>query len=212
MKYLSPCLQGKADFPGGPVVPVQGTWVQSLVQEDPTCLRATKRMSQNSWSLGALEPVLRNREKPPQWEARTPQLEKARHSSTDPAQPHEQTKTFQQERLSGCDLSFCLCSPPRALWLVSYSPPQTQNKNLRATVKNSGEPEISPTCELICQPATISWMLVRTWSSWVSNKDSMSLTATAVATVSALLRWLSKPRPTKRQAGTEDICTQRGVI
>ena len=37
--------------------------------------------------------------------------------------------------LSACPL-LCLSSPPRALWLVSYSPPLTQNKNLRAAVRS----------------------------------------------------------------------------
>ena len=31
-------------------VPVQGTWVQSLVWEDPTCLGATKRVHHNYWA------------------------------------------------------------------------------------------------------------------------------------------------------------------
>ena len=31
-------------------LPMQGTWVQSLVQEDPTCHRATKPMCHNYWA------------------------------------------------------------------------------------------------------------------------------------------------------------------
>ena len=48
--------RGWRDFPGGPVVrpriclPMQGTWVWSLVQEDSTCHGATKPMSHNYWT------------------------------------------------------------------------------------------------------------------------------------------------------------------
>ena len=67
-------------------LPVQGTWVQSLVWEDPTCREATEPMRHNYWACALepecwnywacvlqplkpvrLEPVLRN-EKPPQRE------------------------------------------------------------------------------------------------------------------------------------------------
>ena len=73
-------------------LPIQGTWVWALVQEDPTCHGATKHMCHNYWACaleptshncGArvpqllkpvhLEPVLDSKEKPPQWEACTPQ-------------------------------------------------------------------------------------------------------------------------------------------
>ena len=54
---------------------MQGTRVQALVWEDPTCRGATKRMSRNYWACALetmrLEPALRN--KPPQWEAHAPQ-------------------------------------------------------------------------------------------------------------------------------------------
>ena len=40
--------------------PVQGTRVQSLVWEDPTCLGAAKPMHHNYWTC-ALEPVLHNK-------------------------------------------------------------------------------------------------------------------------------------------------------
>ena len=72
---------------------MQGTWVQSLVWEDPTCHRVTKPVHQSYWAHTleamnhndwvhvqqllkpcSLEPVLHN-EKPPQWEAHEPQLE-----------------------------------------------------------------------------------------------------------------------------------------
>ena len=39
-------IKAAKDFPGGPVVknplPMQGTWVQSLIQEDPTYSGAAK--------------------------------------------------------------------------------------------------------------------------------------------------------------------------
>ena len=41
-------------------LPVQGTWVRALVQEDPMCRRATKPVCHNYWAC-ALEPVLRNK-------------------------------------------------------------------------------------------------------------------------------------------------------
>ena len=50
-------------------LPVQGTRVWALVQEDPTCCGATKPVSHNYWAHvpGARAP---QQEKPPQWEAR----------------------------------------------------------------------------------------------------------------------------------------------
>ena len=78
-------------------LPMQGTWVRSLVWEDPTCHGATNPMRHNYWDC-ALEPASHNywarvpqllkpvhptacapqQEKPPQWEARALQLKKAR--------------------------------------------------------------------------------------------------------------------------------------
>ena len=75
-------------------LPMQETWVQSLIWEDPTCHGAIKPMCHNYWAC-ALEPeswkywahVLQllkpehprahapKQEKPPKWEARVPQLE-----------------------------------------------------------------------------------------------------------------------------------------
>ena len=79
-------------------LPMQGTWVRALVQEDPTCYGATKPVHHNYWACAlepashnywahmpqllkpaCLEPMLRlQQEKPLQWEAHAPQLEKAR--------------------------------------------------------------------------------------------------------------------------------------
>ena len=79
---------------------MQKTRVQALVQEDPTCRRATKPVRHNYWACALqpvrhnywarvpqllkpvrLEPVLHN-EKPLQWEARAPQWR------VDPAHPN----------------------------------------------------------------------------------------------------------------------------
>ena len=82
-------------------LPMQGTWVRALVQEDPTCHGATKPMCHNYWAC-ALEPASHNywsprattteacapracapqQEKPPQWEAHAPQrrVAPARHN------------------------------------------------------------------------------------------------------------------------------------
>ena len=74
-------------------LPMQGTRVRALVQEEPTCRRATKPGRRNYWAC-ALESASHNysslhsrahalqQEKPPQWEARTPQqrVAPARHS------------------------------------------------------------------------------------------------------------------------------------
>ena len=44
----------------GVCLPMQGTWVRSLVQEDPTCRGATEPVHHNYWAC-ALEPVLHNK-------------------------------------------------------------------------------------------------------------------------------------------------------
>ena len=41
--------------------PLQGTWVQFLVWEDPTCHRAAKAVRHNYWSLSTVEMVLCNK-------------------------------------------------------------------------------------------------------------------------------------------------------
>ena len=57
-------------------LPMQGTEVWFLALEDSTCCRATKPIHHKYWSSWALEPMLPD-ERPLQWEARKPQLEKA---------------------------------------------------------------------------------------------------------------------------------------
>ena len=61
-------------------LPMQGTRVRALVQEDPAWLRATKPVRHNYWAHvtrllkpACLEPVLCTQEKPLQWEARATQ-------------------------------------------------------------------------------------------------------------------------------------------
>ena len=63
-------------------LPVQGTQVWSLVQEDSTCHRTTKPVDHSYWDPHTLEPVVRNKrshcnKKLQQREAHTLQLEKA---------------------------------------------------------------------------------------------------------------------------------------
>ena len=53
-------------------LPMQGTWVQALVWEDPTCRGATKPVRHNYWAC-ALEPAIHNN-----W-AHVPQLLKPAH-------------------------------------------------------------------------------------------------------------------------------------
>ena len=81
---------------------MQGTRVQSLDQEDPTCCRATERVCHN-YGAHALEPTEASmhrarapQETPQQREGHVPQLEsnphplqleKSPHSHKDPAQP-----------------------------------------------------------------------------------------------------------------------------
>ena len=90
-------------------LPMQGTWVRALVQEDPTCHGATKPMRHNYWAC-VLEPVSHNywthvpqllslhsracapqQEKPPQWEARAPQ-------QSSPCSPQLEKAHAQQRR------------------------------------------------------------------------------------------------------------------
>ena len=70
---------------------MQETQVQTLIWEDLTCRRATEPMHHNYWAcaLEPREPQLpkpecprahaQQKEKPPQWEAHTPQLKSSPH-------------------------------------------------------------------------------------------------------------------------------------
>ena len=70
-------------------LPMQGTWIWSLVQEDPTCHGATKPVHHNYWAW-ALEPSSHN-----YW-AHAPQLPKPERSRASVPQllsPHAAAKT-----------------------------------------------------------------------------------------------------------------------
>ena len=74
------------DLPSGSVVKnllaSAGTQVPSLVREDPTCLRKAKPTCHSHWRSCALEARAQWQEKPPPWEAHTPQLEKSLRAVT----------------------------------------------------------------------------------------------------------------------------------
>ena len=74
---------------------VQGTRVWSLVQEDPTCIRASKSVSQTTEPMCPKAHTLKH-EKPPQWEAWPLQLER----SPPPYSPQLKKALVQQRRLS----------------------------------------------------------------------------------------------------------------
>ena len=87
---------------------MQGAKVQSLAQEGPTCLRAAKTGSPNSWSPHALEPLLPNkrshrREKLSRYSWRGApalQLEESPPRNEDPAQPKTINKSFFKKSLT----------------------------------------------------------------------------------------------------------------
>ena len=49
------------DFPGGPVLPVQGTWVQLMVQENSTCHGQLSLHATTTEACSPLEPMLCNK-------------------------------------------------------------------------------------------------------------------------------------------------------
>ena len=98
------------------LLPMQGTRVWALVQEDPTCRGAAKPMRHNDWAC-ALEPVSHNywahvlqllkpvcsraralqQEKPLQWEAHAPQS--SPHSLQLEKSPRTATKTQRSQKI-----------------------------------------------------------------------------------------------------------------
>ena len=66
---------------------MQGTWVQSLVWDDPSCHRGTNPVHHNYWSLCALEAALLSMRSPYTTAREQPQLSKTRESL------HAATKT-----------------------------------------------------------------------------------------------------------------------
>ena len=74
-------------------LPLQGTWVQSLVQEDSSCCGAPKLMCHNHRACALQQ------EKPPQ-EAHAPQLEKARSQQRRPSTAKNNSINKQTKELS----------------------------------------------------------------------------------------------------------------
>ena len=76
-------------------LPIQGTWVQSLVWDDPTCHVTTKPRRHNYWAWAPRVPALQAREATTMRSPCTsmkrnpcsPQLEKSPRSNKDPTQP-----------------------------------------------------------------------------------------------------------------------------
>ena len=99
-------------------LPVQGTWVQSLVWEDPTCCRATKSVNPNYWAW-TLEPCSTTREVTPRrsctlwWRVALARSNwrKPSHSNEDSAQPEEKKKVKINQS--------CLFIPIK--WLLAYN-------------------------------------------------------------------------------------------
>ena len=79
---------------------MQGTWVRSLVREDPTCCGATQRVRHNNWAC-ALEPGSRN-----YW-AHVPQLPRPSATTTEACTPR--APSLQQEN----PLQWEACAPQR---------------------------------------------------------------------------------------------------
>ena len=82
----------RLDFPGVQWLRIrlsmQGTWVQSLVWENPTRYGATKSMHHNNWSQCALEPVVCNKKSHHNEKARTPQWRQASLTAQKAASSH----------------------------------------------------------------------------------------------------------------------------
>ena len=68
-------------------LPVQGTWVRALVQEDPTCRGAAKPVCHNSWAC-TLDPVSHNYWSPHAWS-----LCSTTREATTMRSPHPATKS-----------------------------------------------------------------------------------------------------------------------
>ena len=111
--YIDGCARTFKVNPGLPLwlsgkkvcLPMQETWVRSLVQEDLTCCRATKPVDHNYWACAPgpgshshwsahASSLCSAKKKPPQWEACalqlegrpcSAQLEKSLLSNKDPA-------------------------------------------------------------------------------------------------------------------------------
>ena len=97
------------------LLPMQGTWVRSLVWEDPTCHGATKPVCHNYWAC-ALEPASHN-----YW-AHAPQLLKPVHS-----------RAHVPQLLSPCAATTDACAP-RTCAPQQEKPPQWEAHALQRRV------------------------------------------------------------------------------
>ena len=82
-------------------LPMQGTWIQSLVWEDPTCLKTTKPLCHNYWAC-ALEPKTQLLSQPTTPPESPPVLEpvlhnKRNHRNEKPAYRNERKATRSNE-------------------------------------------------------------------------------------------------------------------
>ena len=91
-------------------LPMQGSWVQSLAQKDPTCLRAAEPVSHN-YGTWALEPVLCNKrrhhsEKPEHCNDRVApahhKWRKSPCSNEDSVQQKKKKKKYRDQELGWC--------------------------------------------------------------------------------------------------------------
>ena len=101
---------------------MQGTWVQSLVQEDPTCHRATKPMRHNYWAH-VLEPMSHSKRSPHIATKRrpcSPQLEKAQARQWRSSAPKNNDKKSLKPQVpflsSSPDLTHTVAN--RHMWLL----------------------------------------------------------------------------------------------
>ena len=121
-------------------LPVQETQVPSLVWEDPTCHGAMKSVRPSYWAC-ALEPGSHNywcprvlelqpqQAKPPQWEARAPQLEKSPHSKEDP-----NTWNYKKKKKA---LLASSCQKPRMLLNISQSTGQAPQQTIQLKISTA---------------------------------------------------------------------------
>ena len=93
-------------------LPMQETWVQSLVQEDSTCHGKTKPQSHIHWAHAPRTYTLQQ-EKLPQWKAHALQLEKACTSNEDPVQPKKIINTVlnRKKETEVAQACLTLCNP-----------------------------------------------------------------------------------------------------
>ena len=119
-------------------LPMQGTWVQSLIWEDPTCHRAPKPMCYNYWAHEPqlLKPVnsgacALQQAKPLQWEARTLQL------GSSPGSLQLEIGCAQLEDPEQPKKGLCCCKVEYTV--VAFGENKQQKKSMWTWVRNEGE-------------------------------------------------------------------------